>query len=212
VVHSRTDLAEHKLRYAHDHAHVVDLLGAIEAIRPHAIIGVSGQPGTFTTEVLHAMAALNERPIILALSNPTSKAECTAEAAYGRTGGRAIFASGSPFDAVTYEGRTLVPGQGNNAYIFPGVGLGVIVSEASRVTDEMFASAARTLASLVTDDELAAGRIYPELQRIREVSGKIAYEVAEIAFRRGLARCPRPDDLAAAVASAMYKPSYEMLE
>ncbi len=208
VVQSRTDLQEHKQRYAHDHAPVADLLAAVEELKPHAIIGVSGTPATFTAQVLAAMARNHARPVVLALSNPTSKAECTALQAYQGTDGRAIFASGSPFAPVTYKGKTHVPGQGNNSYIFPGVGLGVIVSESTRVTDEMFAAAAKTLAEMVTQDDLDMGRIFPSLSRIREVSAAIAIEVATIAFERGLARCERPADLAAAVAAAMYEPNY----
>lgn len=211
VVASRTDLADHKRRYAHDHPSLPSLQAAVEAIKPHALIGVSGQPSTFTPGVLAAMAANHDRPIIMALSNPTSKAECTAREAYTATDGRAVFASGSPFAPVTYKERTHVPGQGNNAYIFPGVGLGVIVAESSRVTDEMFAAAARTLASLVSPEDLAMGRIYPSLSRIREVSRAIAIEVARIAFDRGLARAERPDDLAAAVTAAMYEPVYHTM-
>ncbi len=211
VESSRTDLAEHKKRYAHDHPPVKSLLEAVESLKPHALIGVSGTPSTFTPEVLAAMARQHAHPVILALSNPTSKAECTAKEAYAGTDGRAIFASGSPFAPVTYEGRTLVPGQGNNSYIFPGVGLGILVSESERVTDEMFAAAARTLADMVTDDDLAMGRLYPSLSRIREVSHAIAVSVAEIAFLRGLARCERPADIAAAVSATMYQPNYVSL-
>ena len=208
VVQSRTDLAEHKKRFAHDHAPVSTLLDAVESLKPHAIIGVSGTPDTFTKDVLAAMAKEHTRPIVLALSNPTSKAECTALQAYAGTDGHAIFASGSPFAPVTYNGKTHVPGQGNNAYVFPGVGLGVTVSASSRVTEEMFASAARVLASLVTEDDLAMGRIYPSLSRIREVSRVIAIEVATLAFDGGLARVERPADIAAAVTDAMFEPHY----
>jgi malate dehydrogenase (oxaloacetate-decarboxylating)(NADP+) len=208
VVKSRTDLAVHKQPYAHDHPPVASFLEAVETIKPHAIIGVSGMPGTFTAPVLAAMARHHARPIVMALSNPTSKAECTAREAYATTDGRAIFASGSPFAPVTHKGRTHVPGQGNNAYIFPGVGLGVIVADSSRVTDEMFAAAARTLASTVTEDDLAMGRIYPSLSRIREVSHAIAVEVARLAYERGLARAPMPENLSAAVSAAMYQPVY----
>ncbi|UCE87555.1 MAG: NAD-dependent malic enzyme, partial [Deltaproteobacteria bacterium] len=144
VIASREDLAEHKLAYAHDHRFIADLQTAVEELEPSAIIGVSGQPGTFTQAVVETMAQINERPIVFALSNPTSKAECTAEEAYRWTRGRAVFASGSPFDPVTLDGKTYVPGQGNNAYIFPAVGLGIIVSEAERVIDEMFSAAARS--------------------------------------------------------------------
>lgn len=211
VVASRTDLAAHKRRFAHDHAPTATLLEAVESLKPHAIIGVSGTPGTFTTAVLDAMGRNHERPIVLALSNPTSKAECTAREAYTVTNGRAVFASGSPFGPVTHKGRTFVPGQGNNAYIFPGVGLGVLVAESTRVTEEMFAVAAKTLATMVTDEDLAMGRIYPSLSRIREVSRAIAIEVAGIAYARGLARRQRPADLAQAVTDAMYEPVYHSL-
>lgn len=208
VVKGRTDLVEHKRPYAHDHPPEKDFLRAVEAIQPTALIGVSGTPSTFTKPVVEAMAKRNQRPIILALSNPTSKAECTAEEAYTWSGGRAIFASGSPFKPVTLAGRRFVPGQGNNSYIFPGVGLGVMASEATRVTDEMFFVAATTLASLVTESDLAEGRIYPGLARIREVSATIGTAVAEVAFQRGLAKIPRPANLRAYVEAQMYDPSY----
>lgn len=208
VVRSRTDLVEHKLRFAHDHAPTTTLLEAVEALRPTALVGVSGMPQTFTEEVLRAMARLNRRPVIFALSNPTSKAECTAEQCYTWTEGRGIFASGSPFPPVVLNGTRHVPGQGNNSYIFPGVGLGVIASESTRVTDEMFYLAARVLADLVTEEDLQVGRLYPDLRRIREVSLRIATAVADVAFRRGLTRMLRPADLTAHVQSTMFDPTY----
>ena len=208
VVKSRTDLVEHKRPYAHDHVPVTDFLAAVESLKPTVLIGVSGMPRTFTKQVVEAMARLNRRPILFALSNPTSKSECTAEEAYTWSEGRAIFASGSPFPPVTYKGKTFVPGQGNNAYIFPGVGLGVVVSEATRVTDEMFFAAAKALADLVTEDDLAEGRIYPSLGRIREVSAAIATAVADVAFQRGLTTMSRPADLPAHVKAQMYDPTY----
>ncbi len=208
VVKSRADLAVHKLPYAHDHEPVSDFLSAVRALRPTAVIGVSGQPATFTREVVGAMAEFNERPILFALSNPTSKAECTAEQAYTWTDGRAIFASGSPFPAVTWGGRTYVPGQGNNAYVFPGVGLGAVVCGARLVTDEMFFASARALANLVEEEDLGQGRIYPPLTEIREVSAVIAAAVAEVAYARGLATRPRPVDLLAEIKSQMYDPVY----
>lgn len=208
VVKSRSNLAEHKLRYAHDHEPVPNFLAAVESLRPTAIIGASGQPQAFTKPVVQAMAKLNDRPIIFALSNPTSKSECTAEQAYAWTKGRAIFASGSPFDPVELDGRTHIPGQCNNAYVFPGVGLGVIATEASCVTDEMFFESAKALARAVSEEDLEKGCIYPSLSMIREVSLSIATAVAEVAYRRGWARRRRPDDLAEYVESLMYAPAY----
>ena len=187
VVRARADLTEHKLPYAHEHAPIGDFLTAIRTIKPTAIIGVAAVGGMFSSEVLRAMAELNERPIVFALSNPTSRAECTAEEAYRYTSGRALFACGSPYNPVKLNGRTFVPRQGNNSYIFPGVGLGAIVSGAQLVTDEMFMSAACTLANLVSESDLGQGRLYPALPQIRDVSARIAAEVAQVAYRRGLA-------------------------
>ena len=208
VTAGRTDLAHHKKPYAHPHEPVKEFLQAIEQLQPTAIIGVAATAGTFTEPVLRAMARLNKRPIIFALSNPTSKAECTAEQAYRWTDGRALFASGSPFDPVDLNGRRHVPRQGNNSYIFPGVGLGAIVSRARRVTDEMFLASARSLAALATDADLAQGSLYPPLAQVRDVSARIAVAVAEVAFARGLADTPRPTDLTAAVRDSMYEPTY----
>ena len=209
VVRSRTDLVEHKLRFAHDHAPLSDLLAVVDDLKPNAIIGVSGTPGAFTQPVVEAMARHNPRPIVFALSNPTSKSECTAEQAYTWSKGNAIFASGSPFAPVTLDGRTHVSGQGNNSYIFPGVGLGVIASQSSRVTDEMFFVAAKTLASMVLESDLSIGRVYPDLARIREVSAAIALAVAEVAFDRGYAHHIRPVNMADLISSHVFKPDYE---
>jgi malate dehydrogenase (oxaloacetate-decarboxylating)(NADP+) len=209
IVKSRTDLKGHKLDYAHDHECIADFLTAVETLRPTAIIGVSGQNGRFTKDVLEAMARINERPVVFSLSNPTSKAECTAEEAYTHTAGRAIFASGSPFGEVMVNGKRFVPGQGNNVYIFPGVGMGVMATGASRVTDEMFLVAARTLAMEVSETDLRMGRVYPPLPRIRDVSLVVAVAVADIAYSRGLASRPRPADLPAFIESLMYEPEYQ---
>jgi malate dehydrogenase (oxaloacetate-decarboxylating)(NADP+) len=208
VVKSRTDLAEHKLAYAHEHAPVADFLTAIRTLKPTAIVGVAAVGGTFTQEVLEEMARINERPIIFALSNPTSKAECNAEEAYRWTRGRALFACGSPFDPVKQDGKTYVPRQGNNSYIFPGVGLGAIAARARRITDEMFMVAANTLAHLVTEADLAQGSLYPALPRIREVSAHIAAAVAETAYKNGHAGKPRPADVLADVRLQMFDPHY----
>ncbi len=209
VVKSREHLAEHKLRFAHDAPYKPDFLSAVQALEPTAIIGVSTIPKSFHQEVVRAMARINERPIVFALSNPTSKAECTAGEAYTWSEGRAIYASGSPFPPFTYQGETFVPGQGNNSYIFPGVGLGVVSCEAKRVTDSMFAAAARTLAAQVEESDLELGRIYPSLTRIREVSAHIGVAVAEVAFRSGLAGVERPADVLRLVKSNMWEPRYE---
>jgi len=210
VVKSRTDLVAHKRPYAHDHAFLPDLLSAIETLRPTALIGAAGQAQAFTREVVEAMTRINQRPIIFALSNPTSKSECTAEEAYQWSVGKAIFASGSPFPAVDYGGQHFTPGQANNVYIFPGVGLGVIVSGARRVTDEMFFVAAQTLATLVSEDDVAQGRIYPQLANIRQVSAHIAAAVAKVAYARGLATQPlgNPDHLFAKIQAQMFVPEY----
>lgn len=209
VVKARDDLRGHKLNYAHEHEIITDFLAAVESLRPTAIIGVSGQPKRFSKEVLEAMARINERPIIFSLSNPTSKTECTAEEAYIWTEGRAIFASGSPFNEVIYKGKKIVSAQGNNVYIFPGVGMGVMASWATQVTNEMFLVAARTLAQEVSETDLRIGRIYPPLPRIREVSLAIAVAVAEVAYKTGLASRPRPDDLPGYIESLMYEPEYQ---
>ena len=208
LVEGRDNMAEHKLPYAHPHPYIADYLGAVKTLKPTAILGLSGQPGAFTKDVIEAMAEINERPIIFALSNPTSKAECTAEQAYDWSNGRAIFASGSPFDPVKLGNQTFAPGQGNNAYIFPGVGLGVIVSRAHTVTNEMFLAAAHSLANQVTDADLERGRIYPSLNRIRQVSALIARDVAKIAYEEGLTDKKEPDDILADIHDYMYQPVY----
>jgi malate dehydrogenase (oxaloacetate-decarboxylating)(NADP+) len=210
VTAARKDLNHHKQRYAHEPpGPVADLLGAVELLKPTVLIGVSGKPGVITQPVVEAMARHNERPVVFALSNPTSKAECTAENAYTWSRGRAIFASGSPFPPFTYEGRELVPGQGNNAYIFPGVGLGIVASGSTRVTGEMFAVAAQTLAREVRQQDLDRGCLYPPLERIREVSAHIAAEVAEVAFAQGLATVDPPGDLLAWIRTHVYEPGYQ---
>ncbi len=209
VVKNRRDLTGRKLQYAHDYDFIYDLDAIVEAVKPSAIVGVSGQRGLFSQPVLEAMARVNERPLIFALSNPTSKAECTAAEAYTWTGGRAVFASGSPFDPVVWEGRKLVPAQGNNVYIFPGLGLGVIAAGARHVVEEMFFVAAQALASEVSADDLEQGSVYPALARIREVSATIAVAVAEVAYQRDLATKPRPDNLSAYIKSLMYEPRYQ---
>ena len=209
VVKGRGDtLAEHKLPYAHEHAPVATLAEAVKELKPTVLIGVSAVPSTFTREIIETMASLNERPIIFALSNPTSKAECTAEQAYTWSGGRAVFASGSAFPPVEYQGRRIVPGQGNNVYIFPGVGLGALAAEATEVTDAMFLAAATTLSGLVRPEDLAEGRVYPPLNSIREVSLQIAAAVAKVAHDSGIARARRPKNLVKDIRKRMFQPVY----
>lgn len=206
VVASRENLAEHKRPFAHAHAPVADLLAIVEEVRPTALIGATGQPGVFDRPVVEAMARINERPIVFALSNPTSQAECTAEQAYGWSGGRAVFASGSPFDPVEVDGKRLVPGQGNNVYIFPGMGLGILVSGVAHVPDSLFLAAARALAATVREERLARGSVYPPLSSIRDVSAAIAAEVWRQACDEGLATRECPDDAISAIRASMYRP------
>jgi malate dehydrogenase (oxaloacetate-decarboxylating)(NADP+) len=208
VVKNRAGLSGHKLRFAHDAAPIGDFLTAIQTLKPTAIIGVAAVGGAFTPEVLQTMARINEQPIVFALSNPTSKAECSAEEAYRHTGSRALFACGSPYDPVALDGKTFVPRQGNNSYIFPGVGLGAIASSSRLVTAEMFMAAAHTLANSVSEADLKQGSLYPSLPRIREVSAQIAAAVAAVAYQRGLAGGPTPNDLVGYVQSQMYDPRY----
>ena len=209
LVKDRGDkMPRHKLPFAHEAEHLTSLSDAIEKVRPTALIGVSGVGGSFDEKVLRTMARMNSKPVIFALSNPTSKAECTAQEAYLHTEGRAIFASGSPFKPVEHAGRMLQPGQGNNVYIFPGVGLGALACAASRVDDSMFLAAAQTLAGEVTSEDLSRGSVYPSLTRIRTVSLKIAKAVAERAYELGYAKLPRPADLESYVAERMFVPDY----
>ncbi|KAA3457226.1 NADP-dependent malic enzyme-like [Gossypium australe] len=235
IVKSRIDSLQHfKKPWAHDHEPIKKLVDAVNGTKPTVLIGTSGVGRTFTKEVVEAMAALNDKPIIFSLSNPTSQSECTAEEAYTWSQGRAIFASGSPFDPVEYEGRVFVPGQANNAYIFPGFGLGLIMSGAIRVHDDMLLAAckfdisylellidkmfinffyfgvtAEALAAQVTQENFDKGLIYPPFKNIRQISANIAANVAAKAYELGLAtRQPRPKDLVKYAESCMYNPAY----
>lgn len=208
IVEGRAHLAEQKKPYAHPHPQVSEFTQALDEIRPTVLIGACGLPNQFTEEVVRKMASFNERPVIFALSNPTSKSECTAEQAYQWSDGRAVFASGSPFPECKLGDKVLVPGQGNNAYIFPGVGLGAVVCGARQVTNEMFLAAAESLADQVTEHDLELGRIYPQLTRIRDVSAHVAAAVAGVAYRMGLATNPEPEDILAEIRANMYQPVY----
>jgi malic enzyme len=195
-----------------------DLAAVVRLLRPTAIIGVSAKGGVFTAEVLRLMGEFNQRPIIFPLSNPTSQSECTAEEAYTATQGRCLFASGSPFAPVTIktarsDGKkvkvTLAPGQGNNSYIFPGLSLGVMIARARRIPDTLFISAARALASLVSDHHRLSGNLYPDLSIIGDASVHVAAAVAERAYELGIAsNVPKPADLIAYIREFQYKPEY----
>jgi malate dehydrogenase (oxaloacetate-decarboxylating)(NADP+) len=205
VVKDRTDLMPHNVPYAHDHR-PLGFLEAIDAIRPHVLIGATGAPGTFTQAVVERMSAVNPRPVLFALSNPTSRAECTAEQAYAWSGGRVLFATGSPFAPVTYGGRVFRPAQGNNAYVFPGIGLGAVACRARTLPDQLFLEAARTLAHMVRRKDLDEGALYPPLQEIRKISLAIAVSVATKAYEMNLARQSRPRNIRRSIAAIMYRP------
>jgi malate dehydrogenase (oxaloacetate-decarboxylating)(NADP+) len=208
VTADRTDLQPHKVPFAHVHEPVRDLHDAVRKLRPTALIGVAAQPRAFTEPILRTMAEQEMRPIVFALSNPTSKAECTAEEAYRWTDGRALFASGSPMAPVELDGEIFIPRQANNVYIFPGLGQGVVATQASRVTDSMFLAAARSLADTVTDADLESGALFPALTDIRGVSVRIAAAVARVAESEGLIPEPLPADVEGWLASRMYDPVY----
>jgi malate dehydrogenase (oxaloacetate-decarboxylating)(NADP+) len=199
---------EHKLPYAREDEPAAELLEVVRRVKPTILIGASGHPHTFTEEVVREMHRHCEKPVIFALSNPTSKAECTAEEAYRWTDGKAIFASGSPFPPVRIQGRIRVPCQGNNMFIFPGVGLGAVACGAEKVTNEMFFTAAKTLAHMVTEEELAAGTIYPDLNKIRQISAAIAAAIGRLAWDEGLATYSEPEDIRAYIRECMYHPDY----
>jgi malate dehydrogenase (oxaloacetate-decarboxylating)(NADP+) len=208
LVKSRADLADFQKPFVQERAPIASFVDAIKAIRPTGIIGVSTVPKLFNREVNEAMAEINERPIIFPYSNPTSRSECTAEEAYRWSGGRAVFASGSPFPPVEIDGRRFVPGQGNNVYIFPAMGMAVFATEAKRVTEEMFIVAAQAVAEQVSEDSLSTGLIYPPQSRILEASLHVAERIAAYIFDHGLARVPRPDNVGALVRARTYRPVY----
>ncbi|CAL5361308.1 unnamed protein product [Camellia sinensis] len=210
IVSSRMESLQHfKKPWAHEHEPVKELIDAIKAIKPTVLIGSSGAGSTFTKEVVETMTSLNEKPVILALSNPTSQSECTAEEAYTWSKGRAIFASGSPFGPVEYDGKVHLSGQANNAYIFPGLGLGLIISGAIRVHDDMLLVASEALAAQVTQENFDKGLIFPPFTNIRKISAHIAARVAAKAYELGLAtHLPQPENLVAYAESCMYSPNY----
>ncbi|XP_026701083.1 NADP-dependent malic enzyme isoform X1 [Athene cunicularia] len=210
IVKGRASLTSEKQRFAHEHGEMKNLEDIVKDIKPSVLIGVAAIGGAFTKQILQDMAALNKRPIIFALSNPTSKAECTAEQCYKYTEGRGIFASGSPFDPVTLpSGQTLYPGQGNNSYVFPGVALGVISCGLKHIGEDVFLTTAEVIAQQVSDENLQEGRLYPPLVTIQHVSLKIAVRIAEAAYRNNTASTyPQPKDLEAFIRSQVYSTDY----
>ena len=208
LVNSRTDLTDFQKPFAQDRAPVSTFVEAVRALRPTGIIGVSAVPKLFSREVIEAVSEINARPIIFPYSNPTSRSECTAEEAYSWSGGRAVFASGSPFPPVEFAGRKFVPGQGNNVYIFPAMGMAVFATEATRVTEEMFLVAAKAVAEQVTEENLSTGLIYPPQSRILDASLHVAERVATYIFDKGLARVARPDDVGSLIRTRAYRPVY----
>lgn len=209
LIKSRTDLADYQLQFAHAGEPTKDFAEAVLKIKPTAIIGVSTIGGAFNQRVIENMSQVNERPIIFPYSNPTSHSECTAEQAYTWSKGKAIFASGSPFAPVTYEGKTFTPGQGNNVFIFPAMGLAIFATEAKRVTDEMLITAAEGVAEQVTQEDFEKGLIYPNVNDILKVSVNVAEKIAQEIFKSGLAGVERPADIRSFITSKMYSPAYK---
>jgi malate dehydrogenase (oxaloacetate-decarboxylating)(NADP+) len=208
LVRSRTDILEFQRPFVRDGEPITHFVDAVRQIKPTGIIGVSTVPKLFNQQVIAAMAELNERPIIFPFSNPTSRSECTAEEAYRWSDGRAIVASGSPFGPVEIEGSVFVPGQGNNVYIFPAIAMAVYATETARVTEDMFIIAAHAVAEQVTEKSLAIGLIFPPQSTIFESSLHVAVRICEHIFERGLARVPRPADIAAHVRQCAYRAVY----
>lgn len=211
VTKDREGLTSLKQKFAHEQEPQSTFLDAIGEVKPTAIVGCAAQAGSFNAYVLSAMARINERPIIFALSNPTSRSECTAREAYTYTEGKCLFASGSPFPQVEVNGKTFIPRQSNNSYVFPGIGLGLVVSSPRIVPQSVFLSAAEALSKIVSEDDLENGSLFPSLTKIREVSQSIAAAVAEQCFTAGVAGVPKPDDLSKAIQEAMYKPVYDRI-
>ncbi len=207
---SRNDLADFQKPYAHQHAPTRDFVAAIESIKPTAIIGVSTIGGAFTQKVVETMSRINDRPVILALSNPTEHAECTPEQAYTWSKGKAIYAAGVQFEPVHYNGQTFLPGQANNFYIFPAVGMAIFATQAKRVTDEMFIEAGQAVADQVPSELLNKGLLYPLQANVLETEIQTAARVAKLVFDSGLARVDRPTDMVAFIRQYVYKPEYKV--
>jgi malate dehydrogenase (oxaloacetate-decarboxylating)(NADP+) len=207
---TRTDLVDFQKLYAHQHAPTRDFVAAIESIKPTTIIGVSTIGGAFNQKVVEAMSRVNDRPVILALSNPTEHAECTPEQAYTWSKGKAIYAAGVQFEPVHYNGQTFLPGQANNFYVFPAVGMAIFATQAKRVTDEMFIEAGQAVADQVPSELLNQGLLYPLQSNILEIEIQTAARVAKLVFDSGLARVERPNDMVGFIRAHVYKPGYKL--
>jgi len=201
-------LSEAQKIYAHDAQPSKDLAKTIETLKPTVLIGVSTKGGAFTQGVVEAMSSLNERPIIFALSNPTDKAECSAEQAYRWSKGKALFAAGVQFPDVTVNGKTFHPGQANNFYIFPAIGLATYLARPRRITDECFIVAAQASADQVGPDLRAKGMLFPSQSNILETELTTAARVADFMFEKGLAQVKQPQDTRAWIEGQLYKPQY----
>ena len=206
---SRKDLNPWQKPFAHKAEPCKDFVKAIEALKPTVLIGVSTTFGAFTQAVVEAMGKLNARPIIFALSNPTDKCECTAEQAYTWSDGRVLFAAGIQFPDFTYKGRDFHPGQANNFYIFPAIGLATYCAKPKRLTDECFIVAAQASADQVGDDLREKGMLFPSQSDVLEVEITTAVRVVEFMFGQGLATAERPRDLRAFVEGQLYRPEYQ---
>jgi malate dehydrogenase (oxaloacetate-decarboxylating)(NADP+) len=205
---SRKDLSDAQKVYAHKAAPSKDLVTTIETFKPTVLVGVSTKGGAFNQRVVEAMSRLNERPIIFAISNPTDKAECTAEQAYTWSNDKALFAAGVQFPDVTVNGQTLHPGQANNFYIFPAVGLATYAARPRRITDECFIVAAEATADQVGPDLRAKGMLFPSQADILATEVTTASRVAEFMFEKGLAQVERPRDIRAWIEGQLYTPQY----
>jgi len=209
---TREDLVDFQQPYAHEHEPTKDFVAAIESIKPTTIIGVSTIGGAFNQKVIEAMSKVNDRPVVLALSNPTEHAECTPEQAYNWSNGKAIYAAGVQFAPVHFNGQTFLPGQANNFYIFPAVGMAIFATQAKRVTDEMFIEAGQAVADQVPPELLKQGLLYPQQSNILEIEIQTAARVAKLVFDAGLARVPRPDDMMEFIRQHVYTPKYNSFE
>ena len=214
VVTGRPGLAAHKLppSKAFNHLDLASeqpqIVGAIEDFKPTALIGVSTVGKLFSREVIEAMSRHNARPIIFALSNPIEKHECLPEEAYTWSEGEAVYAGGVQFPAVHLRGKTFLPSQANNLYIFPAVGMAIYATNAKRVTDEMFIEAAHAVADQVTQEQLKLGMLFPPQSNILEVEVQTAARIAKLVFDAGLARVDHPADMVAFIRKHVYKPEY----